>query len=335
MSLLSSLWFSPFSIYALALPLVSAAFIVIGFILALGAARQSRPSVFEARIGGPFRGQVVQLKGAGLPVVLIMALVGIGLSLAAASSHRFAFTLGTVSVLFVGNVLALNSYLAGDYLRVIGGRITPPPPEANQGSGLDEKVISLPEASTSLDNLDPTTKQRSVIERTIGEIFASDRRRIVEEIQSLTRRGNLNLSIGMLISMIGISLLLYLVTRPHDPFKGYLDALTMYLPRITTVALVETFAYFFLQLYRRNLEDIKYYQNELTTLSAKQIAWRATILPEGLVAAEEVIKQIVGTERNPPAKFGQDRQSGTDLKSLLEILETVNKVIVQSAKEKS
>ena len=70
MSLLSSLWFSPFSIYALALPLVSAAFIVIGFILALGAARQSRPSVFEARIGGPFRGQVVQLKGAGLPVVV-------------------------------------------------------------------------------------------------------------------------------------------------------------------------------------------------------------------------------------------------------------------------
>lgn len=109
----------------------------------------------------------------------------------------------------------------------------------------------------------------------------------------------------------------------------------MHLPRITTVALVETFAYFFLQLYRRNLEDIKYYQNELTTLSAKQIAWSATILPEGLVAAHEVIKQIVGTERNPPAKFGQDSQSGADLKNLLEILETVNKVIVQSAKEKS
>ncbi|MBI5525005.1 MAG: hypothetical protein HY897_01580 [Deltaproteobacteria bacterium] len=45
-------------------------------------------------------------------------------------------------------------------------------------------------------------------------------------------------------------------------------ALSHYVPRITTVTFIEVFAFFFLKLYRASLIEIKFYQNELTSLAA-------------------------------------------------------------------
>lgn len=41
--------------------------------------------------------------------------------------------------------------------------------------------------------------------------------------------------------------------------------------------MIELFAYFFLSLYRTSLQKIKYFQNELTNIEAKQIALRAAL----------------------------------------------------------
>jgi hypothetical protein len=44
-------------------------------------------------------------------------------------------------------------------------------------------------------------------------------------------------------------------------------------PRLSTVALVEAFAYFFLGLYKSKLEEIKYYQNKCTTARSAGDDW--------------------------------------------------------------
>jgi len=45
-----------------------------------------------------------------------------------------------------------------------------------------------------------------------------------------------------------------------------------FLPRVSLVILVEVFAYFFLRLYKESLDDIKYFQTEITRVEMKTLA---------------------------------------------------------------
>jgi hypothetical protein len=110
--------------------------------------------------------------------------------------------------------------------------------------------------------------------------------------------------------------------------------LSFYIPRITTVILIETFAYFFLKLYRQNLEEIKYYQNELTTLAAQEIAWQASIVANMPEATSAVIQQLAKSDRNGRSLPDAQSRPNSDLGGLLEILQTVSKLIASSAKAK-
>jgi len=50
------------------------------------------------------------------------------------------------------------------------------------------------------------------------------------------------------------------------------NSLIYFIFRITLTILIEIFSYFFLKLYKKNLEDIKYFQNEVTNLESKYLA---------------------------------------------------------------
>ena len=45
-----------------------------------------------------------------------------------------------------------------------------------------------------------------------------------------------------------------------------------FVPRVTIVLVVEVFSYFFLNLYRTGLSDLKFYHNELTGIEARRVA---------------------------------------------------------------
>lgn len=113
-----------------------------------------------------------------------------------------------------------------------------------------------------------TKEKRNRLENLLKE-FNSIKSRLNTEIEKLSRRANVNLVIGSLTTIVALITLGYIVFQSTQPFKGYVDMLYHYIPRLSLIIFVEVFAYFFLKLYKSNLNDMKYYQNELTTVELK------------------------------------------------------------------
>jgi len=118
---------------------------------------------------------------------------------------------------------------------------------------------------------------RETSERVASEHFQDSRARLLKELEALGRRGNLNLALGAVTTVVGISLLGVSVFSELTTAKDTWSFVSHFVPRLTLVVLIELFAYFFLSLYRTSLNEIKYFQNELTNVEARQVALRAAM----------------------------------------------------------
>jgi hypothetical protein len=175
-----------------------------------------------------------------------------------------------------------------------------------------------------------------VHDRVKEEIYVSNARethdaasvRLRQEIESLTRRGNVNLIIGVVTTCIAVGLLVYMVLTATDSFSSWPQLLSHYIPRVTTVVFIEVFSFFFLRLYRSSLSEIKYYQNELTTLDAQRIALEAAGNSRDPKALASVISSIGRTNRNHNSeKRAEEAVNSKDLKEAADVLENLAKVV--------
>lgn len=124
-------------------------------------------------------------------------------------------------------------------------------------------------------------------------------RRIYREIDSLTRRGTLNLVLGVVTAVSGIVLLSYVVLGEARPTATLTDFTTTFLPRLSIVTIIEVFAYFFLRLYKSSLNEIKYFQNEATNIEFHFTALLAALKHGSPELLKETIQAFLRTERNP------------------------------------
>lgn len=131
--------------------------------------------------------------------------------------------------------------------------------------------------------------------------------RLFAEMQTLTRRGNLNLVIGIVTTLIAIALLYSAILVPVETEKDdfLLQYATLILPKISLSIFIEIFSFFFLKLYKSSLLEIKYYQNELTNIESKRIALKtATALGKDDLE-NNFINIMANTERNFVLKQGE------------------------------
>jgi hypothetical protein len=69
-------------------------------------------------------------------------------------------------------------------------------------------------------------------------------------------------------------------------------------PRLSIAIFIEVFSFFFLKLYKNNLEDVKYFHNERTNIDSKIIALKASMLLEKEDVLNDIIKSFSTVERN-------------------------------------
>lgn len=127
--------------------------------------------------------------------------------------------------------------------------------------------------------------------------------RLREELFALGRRGNLNLSIGIITTISGLFLLgSFVIGNSLIPSRGGSTTLETFLiefiPRLSLVLLIEIFAYFFLSLYKSNLREIKYFQNEVTSIEGKFMALRLAAQSDSPDHLTSAIDSLAKTERN-------------------------------------
>ena len=131
------------------------------------------------------------------------------------------------------------------------------------------------------------------------------RRRLTEEISALSRRGNLNLVIGMVISIVGICYLGWKMFVAPTIQASNRDLLAYFIPRATFTILIEAVAFFFLNLYRTSLHEIKYFQNELTNVEARLLAVNLMLYPGDAENLSSFASDLMKTERNFILQKGQ------------------------------
>lgn len=70
-----------------------------------------------------------------------------------------------------------------------------------------------------------------------------------------------------------------------------------FFPRLTLVAVIELFSYFFLRLYKQAIDEIRYFQNEITNIELKL---SAAVITQKISPTKPnvVISALAATERN-------------------------------------
>ncbi|MDC5358605.1 hypothetical protein NRA39_10470 [Acinetobacter baumannii] len=121
--------------------------------------------------------------------------------------------------------------------------------------------------------------------------------RVQGEIRRLSKSGVINLSIGMLLSVSGLLYLGSFVVNVQS-FTTIEGMIVNTFPKTIFVLLIEVFSYFFLKLYKQNLDDIKYYQNELTNIESKNLAVQIAKQSNNHKLITLCVEEFLRTERN-------------------------------------
>ena len=117
------------------------------------------------------------------------------------------------------------------------------------------------------------------------------------QIERLISNSNLNLIIGIITTLLAVVILGFSLLQ-EKTFNTNTDFFSFFLPRISTVIFIELFSFFFLRLYKNNLNEIKYFQNEITNLNFKMTTLKTALKLEDKETLSKIIYNFSLTERN-------------------------------------
>lgn len=146
--------------------------------------------------------------------------------------------------------------------------------------------------------------QSTSLMRELDELCERTERLLRGEIEALSRRGNLNLVIGVLTTLVAVGILASTVMFDKIP-PDLLQLTTHFVPRVTLSLFIEVFSFFFLRLYSNSLAEIKYFQNELTNVESRFIALRRAAYASDKTTLSKLLLALASTERNFILKKGE------------------------------
>ncbi|WP_426027221.1 hypothetical protein [Brevundimonas sp. TWP2-3-4b2] len=251
---------------------------------------------------------------------------GLGFAVLAFSlgrSREFSYVLSLDSVLLAfyapigGTVSVMLAAIAATRLFLdYGGSVTA---IYRHGSAITD--ISIQTESSSPGSAKSQTTQIAHQILPEDEIARGLCNRLMSEVAAQGRKANTNLAVGAALAAMGAGFLVWLAVEASQKM-GVISSETpnamLYwgamASKIDLAVTANTFAFFFLATYRRNLTEIKYFQNELTNIESKLIASSISKSNKS-VDVKSVISSFLAVERNFILKRGESTADLT-LKSL-------------------
>ncbi|MBJ9306975.1 hypothetical protein I5496_01985 [Citrobacter freundii] len=138
----------------------------------------------------------------------------------------------------------------------------------------------------------------------LDDLHSMTKQRILAEIDSQTTKGIFSLSLGVVTASIGMVILAASAFNAINS-KDYIEYILHYLPRLSIAIVIEVFAYFFLRLYKQSLDEIKYFQNELTNIEMKYFGLMIIKRSNPEADLKELAAELIKTERNHVLEKGQ------------------------------
>ncbi|MGY0794219.1 hypothetical protein ACW7BJ_33145 [Azospirillum argentinense] len=131
------------------------------------------------------------------------------------------------------------------------------------------------------------------------------RYRLIEEIKKATKRATNNMVIGSAISTIGIIVIGVTAFTIEIQGGDIFHQLTQYAPRLLLGVFIQLFAFFFLRLYRRGFDEIRYLQNEATNVDSMGAALICSMASGDKETLKAVVEKLSSVERNFIIEKGQ------------------------------
>jgi hypothetical protein len=208
-----------------------------------------------------------------------------------------------------------------------GGPILSEADKATMLQALREQFAESLVAEFEKQQFDALSEKRGLVP--IRRLLDSANARLHDGLSALGRRGNLNLVIGTLTTCAAVGLLIYMVLGHSMKTSSTPELLSYYIPRISTVVFVEIFGFFFLRLYKASLSDLKYYQNELTTLALIGVAVEMAAHEPATDAFTDLARCLVQCDRNrtspvfPAPEQSDDKVIGGAAKMIQELTKLI------------
>lgn len=167
---------------------------------------------------------------------------------------------------------------------------------------VEEKISPLIQSSVSYlisSQAHEFSQSRSI------EILLNTAGQLKSASTTVAIRGFVNLAIGIIFAAVA----LYFLKESVEMF-GVDQIQALDIPqvayfvgiRISLAILITLIAYFFLSLYRKSLEDVKYYQNEITFISGKVAALSLALSTGNKDSIDGAIPFLMDTDRNRVTK---------------------------------
>ncbi|MEJ5055070.1 hypothetical protein [Sphingobacterium sp. MYb382] len=161
-------------------------------------------------------------------------------------------------------------------------------------------------------------KQDEIENKTYSEInlvFENIQERLKEECNRLNKQALINLFLCFFIAFILMSFIAYtsIISSDINNQNTLHLFIIKYIPRIIAISSLLTMFLYFAKLYKTNILDVKYYQNELTNIEIKQISLKTALINNEKDVLNKVISDLSNIERN--LVLGKD-QTTNDIERL-------------------
>ena len=278
-----------------------------------------------------FESEIVQFSRTNFAIIISAIILGIGITIiiarfldynGSAVRSRYDIPVDTKSYDFKEILKSLNDLHDGGTYE---NRVLSKFQIADIENNLKKSI------TTSYDDELKTRASIYAIEQPLNKVLANSERYLIQ----LSRNSIINLLVGIIGTVAALSVLGYTILH-SAPLKSVQEYLPIFLPRLTFIVFVQIFSFFSLRLYKGNLEDIKYFQNEYTNLNVRFAALNIAKTENRVELIDGMLRELSLTERN--FKLAKDEslqiiekakiENGNDVSLLNAIAE-----IVKSAKK--
>jgi hypothetical protein len=164
------------------------------------------------------------------------------------------------------------------------------------------------------------------------ELLDACRERLEGEVAALTKRGTLNLIVGVVLSGLVLLVLgeMSYSAMVAEPPETWAAAGTSYLPRLSLAVFIQIFAFFFLKIYRATLSEIKYFHNEITSVDMICAAFTDALRIGDKTVQGDVVRAVAAIDKNQrlraSPKHAAENDEGDVLSLLASFTEALSKI---------
>jgi hypothetical protein len=178
-----------------------------------------------------------------------------------------------------------------------------PLPHANAATAAEVATAILPTVRQDLGEIFEARYERQSAKAhaasDVATRFEAAVHRLEREIASQSLKGQLNLAIGVTATIFAIGVISWMALADKLPSNNWFDLVNHYVPRLSLAILIEVFAFFFLRMYRTTLEDARKYNDDLSRLTLQWVAVEVGRFAEESGETLALAKDLLGLTTAP------------------------------------